>query len=142
MTIVIEDGTVVTGGNSFVTTAEFDTYLTDRGYTAIASPEPPLIRAFDYMAVLPWCDPHDEAYTVTDGMKLAQMDIAFQINAGFNPAAVRDSQTVKREKVDVIEQEYFSGGNYYDSYDILKRLPFAYSLIDSLLCPTVLLERA
>ena len=50
--IVVEDGTIVAGANSFVTVAEFITYTNNRGYDVASTTDDPgvfLIKAVDYL---------------------------------------------------------------------------------------------
>lgn len=49
MAIVVEDGSIVTGANSYVTEAELTTYATARGVTLTIDTEQLLIRAMDYI---------------------------------------------------------------------------------------------
>ncbi len=51
-TIIIEDGTVVPGANSYVTEAELTTYAADRGITLTAATDVLLIKAMDYIESL------------------------------------------------------------------------------------------
>ena len=132
MPLVIEDGSP-NGGNSYITPAELSTFLSDRGYPAIAGSTTVLIRAYDFMRGLPWCDDHSEAYDVTDNMKTAQCEIAYRVSSGADPSATPE-QSVKRKKIDVLEKEFFSGRNIKNSMDLLKNMPFAYSLLESKLC--------
>lgn len=127
-TIVVEDGTVVTGANSYCTTDELDTYASDRGYTLTGTygdQSEILIKANDYLEgqdfigvkssraqplVWPRYDVYIEGWlqpsnTIPPELKTAQLAIALAIDAGNDPLAVID-RAVKREKVDVIEIEY------------------------------------
>lgn len=108
MALVIEDGTP-SGGNTFIDVAFLDGYLSDRGYEVTASKEPLLIRSFDEMIKLPWKESHSITFTVTESMKKAQAEIAYRLSLGFNPASTSTAQ-VKKEKIDVLEVEYFEGG--------------------------------
>jgi len=49
MAIVVEDGTVVTGANSYVTEAELTAYAVARGITIASDPEELLIKSMDYV---------------------------------------------------------------------------------------------
>lgn len=127
-TIVVEDGSVVSGANSYCTTAELDTYASDRGYTLTGDngdQSEILIKANDYLEgldfigikssrdqplVWPRYDVYIEGWlqpstAIPPELKTAQLAIALAIDAGNNPLAVID-RAVKREKVDVIEVEY------------------------------------
>jgi hypothetical protein len=49
MTIIVEDGTIVTGANSYVSEAELTAYATARGLTLSTDGEQLLIRGMDYI---------------------------------------------------------------------------------------------
>lgn len=124
-TIVIENGTVVSGANSYVTEAELSTYAADRGVTLTGTPNILLIQAMDYLESLRYIGmkhsedqplqwPRDEVYvdgyyiereTIPKELKAGQLAAALAIDAGNNPLAT-SPRGVKREKVDVIEVEY------------------------------------
>ena len=142
MTIIVEDGTLVTNANSYVTDAEFTTYLTDRGYTVTATHEPLLIRAYDLMLTLPWIFSITAAYTVTPEMKKAQNEIAYQMSLGFNPSAIAE-RSIESEKVDVIETSFFKGsaGVVTSPLSAIRLLPIAFGYISNLLdCSQTLLR--
>ena len=52
MAIVVEDGTIVSGANSYVSEAELTTYATARGVTLTGDTEELLIKAMDYVEQL------------------------------------------------------------------------------------------
>ena len=52
MTIIVEDGTIVAGANSYVTTTELTTFATARSITLVAGAETLLIQAMDYIESL------------------------------------------------------------------------------------------
>lgn len=61
MTLIIEDGSVVTGANSYASIATVTTYCASMGYTAWAGTsitdalrEAAILRAMNYMEALPW----------------------------------------------------------------------------------------
>lgn len=54
MTIIVEDGSIVTGANSYVSTTDLITFATARGITLISDPESLLIQAMDYIEGLPF----------------------------------------------------------------------------------------
>lgn len=130
MPIVVEDGSIVSGANSYVSEAELIAYAAARGITLTADPEILLIKAMDYLESLNYkgykktrlqplqwprcgviidcyCFPSDE---IPQELKNAQMSLAISIDAGDDPLATQ-SQSVKREKVDVIEVEYMDGSS-------------------------------
>lgn len=114
MTIVVEDGSIVTGANSYVTEAELTAYATARGVTLSGDTEELLIRAMDYTEnlsfrgvkvssdqPLQW----PRGYVVVDGygidsdeipdlLKNGQMQVAMAIDNGQDPLA-----DVPRQKV-------------------------------------------
>jgi len=52
MTITVEDGSIVTGANSYVTEAELTAYAIARGTSLTGDPEELLIKAMDYLESL------------------------------------------------------------------------------------------
>lgn len=52
MTIIVEDGTIVTGANSYVSEAEFQAYADARGETISGNLEQLLIKSMDYIESL------------------------------------------------------------------------------------------
>lgn len=55
MAIIVEDGTIISGANSYVSVAEFQAYALARGITILGNPETLLIRAMDYIESLDYC---------------------------------------------------------------------------------------
>ena len=124
-TIVVEDGTVVAGANSYVTEAELTTYAADRGVTLTAATDVLLIKAMDYIESLAFIGdkhkesqplqwPRDEVYidryyiereTIPKELKNGVYTAALAIDAELDPLRIIERAT-KREKVDVIEVEY------------------------------------
>jgi hypothetical protein len=134
MTIVVEDGSEVTGANSYVTLDEARDYASARGVTLPAADselEPLAHLAMDFLKAydaryvgnlmtstqpLPW--PRKNAYI--NGFLFANDDIPSQIKEAqkllimvqhqgatlFAPLTATTSGTVKREKVGPIETEY------------------------------------
>ena len=127
-TIVVEDGTVVTGANSYVTTTELSTYATDRGITISGTAAILLIEAMDYIESLdykgePWTSTQPLVWprvdVVIDGwyqdvedipqlLKDAQMEVALAVDAGTGPLIDLPRNT-SRERVGEIEVEYSPG---------------------------------
>jgi len=155
MALVIELGAPTTGANTYVTVAEFDTYLTDRGYTVTADKEPLLIKTFDFMQTLDWLednsfyrnsfgwfDPRIKyAYTIYPAHKNGQCEIAYRMSLGVDPGAEPD-QLVKREKVDVLETEYFGGNSKGSAISLLLSMPIAYGILKDHLVTSPYLQRA
>lgn len=127
-TIVVEDGTGKTDSNSYVSTADLDTYATDRGVTITGTKEDLLIQAMDYLEQQPFQGVKGteeqalqwprwgviiDGYSVdTDEIPQLLIDAlcenAIGIDGGNNPLA-DESRATKREKVGEIEVEYMDG---------------------------------
>lgn len=128
MAIIVEDGTIVTNANSYVTTAELEAYSAERGVTLTGTPEALLHQAMDYIESLNFIGdrysreqslmfPRVNVYIdgfyyepsmIPDLLKAGQMATAIAIDTGANPLSTI-SPEVKKEKVDVIEVEYKDG---------------------------------
>ena len=136
---------IVVGTNSYVTVAELDTYAGDRGISITAEDKTILlIKAMDYIETRNYissktdvtqalefprllccgysvCEYDNEE--VPNDIKKAQMVAALLIDTD-NDLQATLTQTVKREKVDVLEVEYMdnsSQSNFYTSLnDLLK----------------------
>lgn len=127
--VVVENGSIVAGANSYVTVAEMEQFAEDRGYTWVGGHvDTFLFRAMDWLESqryqgwiknetqpLLWPrynviyrDYELSSDTIPELLKKAQMTLAMEINRGFDPLAVI-TQAVKREKVDVLEVEYQDG---------------------------------
>ena len=124
-TIIIEDGTVVPGANSYASEAELTTYAADRGITLTAATDVLLIKAMDYIESLSFIGtkssegqalqwPRNSVYidgyyvestTIPAALKTGQIATALAIDSENSPLANVERAT-KREKVDVIEVEY------------------------------------
>lgn len=129
-TIIVEDGSIVTGANSYVTAAELTTYAADRGITITGNTTELLLKAMDYIEslnfigiktyrnqALQW----PRAYVYLDGyyvnsiqipkeLKNGQLTTALAIDEGNGP--LKDVTTpVKRLKADVVEIEYMAGSS-------------------------------
>lgn len=125
MAIIVEDGTVVAGANSYVSQADLSAYAAARGVTLVSGTETLLIQAMDYIESLNfigvkwtrdqpllwprvdvflndyWQDVDDLPQQLLNG----QMAVALAIDAGNGPLADVPRAT-KREKVGEIEVEY------------------------------------
>lgn len=131
MALVIEDGSIVTGANSYVSTSTFSTYLSSRGKSfesLVGNSEQTLLLGMDYIEVqnflgskytkgqsLQW--PRAGVYIdgflievteIPSDLQYAQMEAAIAIDSGNNPLDTLDRET-KREKVGDIEVEYSDG---------------------------------
>lgn len=146
MALIIEDGSIVTGANSYGTTAGLIAYATARGKTITSGKEEEyLIRAMDVLEYLPlpgnkftetqplqW--PRENV--VIDGFDIdtdeipqvlidCEYECAIAINEGYDPIAVV-SRVTKRVTVGPITKEYSSNspsfGIYQPFYNKLSRL--------------------
>lgn len=132
-TIVIEDGSVVSGANSYVTVAEFTQFCSDRNITISSTygdESELLIKAMDYFEQQPFqgiknietqplqfprADLWIDSYLVASDaipqlVKDAQITIAISIMQGNDPLSSLD-RTVKRERIDVLEIEYMDNSS-------------------------------
>jgi hypothetical protein len=129
-TIIVEDGTLVSGANSYATTATLATYADERGVTiAAAASEDLLIEAMDYIESLMYIGAQyteDQAlvwprsgavkkiHWTYDSDEIPQLlidglcEVALAIDAGNSPIANIDRAT-KKEKVGPVEVEYKDG---------------------------------
>jgi hypothetical protein len=138
MAIVVEDGTIVSGANSYASESELTTRASARGITLTAAngtPEQILLKSMDFIEsqnyagskltkaqVLQWprAGVYVDGFLVEDDeipveLKIAQMETALSIDAGVNPLSTLGRET-RREKVGDIEVEYVPGSK--DSPDI------------------------
>ena len=134
MALLIEDGSVVAGADSYADTADLSSYLTDRGYEAIANQEPMLRRAYDFMKGLNWCDDHTQPFVVDTDLVNGQCEIAYRFSLGFDPSETISGDKVKREKVDVLETEFFATSATTSPILVLKKMPQAHVMLKDLLC--------
>ena len=130
MAIVVEDGTGVTGANSYVTEAELTTYATNRGVTITGTNSVLIYKSMDYLEqkdfkgdklnsdqALQW--PRYNVFvdgyyvdsdTIPTLLKEAQMELCLSIDNDVDPMATLGRE-IKREKIDVIEVEYTNGAS-------------------------------
>lgn len=127
-TIIVEDGSLVSGANSYVTVAEFTQFCNDRNITIVSTygdESQLLIQAMDYFEQQPfkgikfietqalqfprsdfWLDGYlTNSDAIPQLVKDAQITIAISIMQGNDPLSTLD-RSVKREVVDVLEIEY------------------------------------
>jgi len=125
MAIILEDGSVVSGANSYVTAAELDAYAAERGITITGDGEVLLHKAMDYLEStnfigdrysrdqsLQWprLNVYIDGYaydidTIPQMLKDAQFAVAIAIGDDADPLSIITRET-KREKVGEIEVEY------------------------------------
>jgi hypothetical protein len=128
MAIIVENGTAVSGANSYVSTAELSAYAAARGVTLTLGAETLLIQAMDYIESLSFVGikwTRDQALqwprlsvivdgytldvsTIPQQLKNGQMAAALAIDAGNGPLIDLPKNT-KREKVGEIDVEYMDG---------------------------------
>jgi hypothetical protein len=129
-TIIVEDGTGKTNSNSYISEADFSTWLADRGITLTGDAGELLIKANDYLETLvfignkyseaqalqwPRYNVHVDGFyiepaTIPKDLKTAQMQFAVSINAGVDPLATIGRAT-KKVKLDVMEIEYMDNAS-------------------------------
>lgn len=130
MTIVVEDGSIVTNSNSYVSEAELTAYASARGITLVGDEEELLIKAMDYIESLsfigikftrdqslqwPRVDVVIDGYyvdadTIPQELKNGQMAVALAIDEGNSPLSNVERKTI-RERVGEIEVEYSEGSS-------------------------------
>lgn len=130
MAIIVEDGSIVDGANSYVTEAELVAYASARGITLVGNTEQLLIIAMDYIESLdykgikrkeeqPLQWPRFDV--VVDGyyldideipklLKEGLMETAIATDAGNDPAQDVPRET-RKEKVGPLEVEYATGSS-------------------------------
>lgn len=137
MALILEDGSQVTGANSYVTDAEYTTYAALRGLT-VGVDEPTreieLIKAMDFIEshrrtfkgikvskdqplqwprAAVWVDSFPvNATEIPDELKSAQIEAGIAVSSSIDLLRNENNQNLKREKVDVIEREFHSGGSW------------------------------
>ena len=130
MTIVVEDGTIVDGANSYVDTSDLIAFAAARGVTLVTDEEVLLIKAMDFIESLQYKGTKSTAeqplqwprngvsvdgYPIDNNvvpvdLQNGLMQCAIAIDQGNDP--LQDSAPgVKRKKVDVIEIEYQPGAS-------------------------------
>jgi hypothetical protein len=133
MALTIEDGTIVTGADSWITRAEYIAYAASKGITIAddADADAELVQAAEFIGAhepnlkgdkvardQPLAYPRKnlvlegfewKADEIPRQVILCQMALALDIHAGidlYNPSP-NPNRATRREKVDVIEVEYF-----------------------------------
>lgn len=130
MTIIVEDGSIVTNANSYVTEAELTAYAVARGVTISGDPEELLIKAMDYIEGLEFIGvkyQYDQplqwprAYVMLDSywidqdeipqlLKDAQCESAITIDADIDPLANID-RVKQSTTVGVVSVTYATGSS-------------------------------
>lgn len=130
MTIIVEDGSIVTGANSYVTELELTAFATARGVALTADEEVLLISAMDYIESLSFkgykisrdqplqwprvsviVDGFNlDSNSIPQDLKNGLMQCAIAIDQGNNP--LQDApRSTKREKVGELEVEYMDSAS-------------------------------
>jgi len=107
---------LVVGENTYATLADIQAWLTARGYSVTAT-EAAVLRAMDYIETLPWADEREDddsdLWWGDDPPDAVVNALCQAVRLEVETPYVLQSdsqQRVKRQKVDVIEIEYESGG--------------------------------
>jgi len=130
MALTVEDGSIVAGANTYASESDLTAYAALKGVTIAGDNSELLFRAAVYVESLNFIGqkltklqkmqwPRSGVYI--DGFAIAtdeipellinlQMEAALSVDEGFDPMSTV-TQTVKREKVDVIEVEYMDGSS-------------------------------
>jgi hypothetical protein len=153
MALIIEDGSLVVGANSFATVAEVRAYAAARASDLTgktdAELEAALIVAMDYLATFEprlsglrispdqyLMYPRDGVYingflfaddAIPRTLKDAQCQAALESTGGLDLMPTGDGRAIKKEKVDVIETEYAEGASGAPQPRLIK--------VDSLMAP-------
>lgn len=129
-TIVVETGSIVSGANSYVSTATLSTFATDRGITISGTLADLLIKAMDYIESLqykgvkrtsdqalqwPRTDVYVDTYyvnsdSIPQDLKDALCHCAIAIDQGNDPLQDIPQKAI-RKKVGDLEIEYSSGSS-------------------------------
>ena len=140
MTLIVEDGSVINGANSYVSLVDANQYLTDRGITTELT-DGLLLRGCDYInsfrdrykgykqtavtSNMQW----PRAFAVIDNYLVrsnvipavipdAQIEAALEIALDRDPHETTSTRVIKREKLDVLEVEYDTqAGREVPDYD-------------------------
>lgn len=160
MALVIEDGSIVSGANSFITVAELRTFANQRGVelpTEDGDLEPIIVQAADYInsyepkfkgarvnydQPMAWPRSGVKVY----GAEVAETVIPAQLKASQAQASILvvngvdlmpniTNYAIRRQKVDVLEVEYAAGGgqNNAATPEIVPKFPTVEALIKPLL---------
>lgn len=127
MPVIVEDGSIVSNSNSYVSEATFEAFATARGITLTGDSEELLIKSMDYLETLQykgvkrtkeqslqwprtgvWVDSYwIDSDEIPTELKNGQMQCAIAIDQGNDPLQDLTKNTI-REKVGDLEVEYSS----------------------------------
>ena len=146
-TLIVEDGTIVAGANTFVDVATVLTYATDHGNTTwslstVDAQNAAILNAMIYLEAKPF-----KGYPSTSDQSLvwprggvsvfgwdissdkipsrlisAQCELAIKSLSGSLSPDLKRGGGIKRQKVDVIETEYFDGASATTTYQVIDQL--------------------
>lgn len=125
MALTVENGSGVTGAQTYISETDFETYASDRGYTVTGTSSELLLQAMLYVDSLSFKGtrasdtqrlkwPRYGVYidgvsisssAIPQQLKDLECEVALAIDSGYDPLG-RIDRAVKREKVDAIEVEY------------------------------------
>ncbi len=131
MTLTVENGSIVTGANSYVSTTELASYASARGVTITGDKETLLIQAMDYIEGLyfigykytqgqslqwPRANVYIDNYAVTvttipQYLKNGLMETALAIDAGESPLADLEKEVQREAIAGVIDITYKTGSS-------------------------------
>jgi hypothetical protein len=136
MALIVENGSIVTGANSYVSDADYVAYASARGYTIGAfggAREIELIKAMDYLEsmrdrykgtkvqrdqplqfprVSLFIDGYQtDSNTIPEEIKKSQMELAF-LSISFNLSPSGTYQNVQSQQLGTLSVSYFNGGSY------------------------------
>lgn len=154
MALVIEDGTLVAGADSFVTRAEIIAYAAARGVTVADADASDVfaIAAMDYLWAQSFCgtlvgaqttpfprkgledgdDADDYVYSIPEAIKVAQLHLAFEAAQGKTLlAGAGAGQLLKSRKVGPMTREFFAPGEGGNAATISS------PLVDAMLSPYI-----
>ena len=130
MSIIVEDGTVVSGANSYVTVSELEDYAELRGNSITLDKEIVLIKAMDWIEeqlykgdkllcdqVLEWPRVNViirrccfvESNEIPTALKQFQMSVAVGISEGFDPTEYRERAALSEDNCGGGRTEYMTG---------------------------------
>ena len=108
---------LVVGENTYATLADIQAWNTARGYAGTIT-DADVLRAMDYIESLPWADEREDADSdlwwgedPPDAVVMALKHASRMENEEPGILMPQTMQRIAREKVDVIEIQYESGGN-------------------------------
>jgi hypothetical protein len=107
MALTIEDGTTVTGADSFITTAEYEAELLSLFGETVTADEPAIRRSFIYLKSLSWKDDYPFPAlggTIPDAVKQAQSILArYEVAtpSGLQPTVVPGQQKILNRVGDI-----------------------------------------